>query len=1339
MTEGGPLCIGAAPPFSTVFHTGSCSFAISPSEVSMHPETVRMSSVPSRPDSNILLLALEATGDGIWYWDVGSDETFFSPSYYRMLGYEPNAFPMTGQSWLNRIHPEDRHRVLEENTRCINNPEKTLQVEYRMLKKDGGYAWILCRGRCIDSDETGKAVNVIGTTTNISDRKQMEHELLESIETVRTVIEESPFSLVVTDRETNRILHVNRRYLQMIGRRREDVVGTICGVFSHVPESVRNRLTYLLDRNGSFDDEEISLAGKDGDVRSFSVSARIISLAGRNACLAAFQDITRLKETEATLALSEERLRLALNGSKSAVWDWNLKDDTTYFSPQWYTMLGYAPGPVGSDLKAWSSLTHPDDVKRTLEKARKTIQYGNSYEAEFRMRAADGSWKWILGRATVSARDQDGQATRLSGTNTDITSIKQLEMELRDAQSFLKTLLNTIPSRVFWKDTESRYLGGNSKFLRDTRLPSEAHLIGKTDHDLPWSGKADAFLMEDRMILDSGKPVLNQEGEFLSESGVSSFYLVNKVPIYDNAGNIRGLLGTYENITERKKMDDAIRAIAQSTFLSSSEPFFSGLCRHLAEATGADTVIVAELGGPARTQCSPLAQWSSTGAVSASMSSLTDGTGNCVHEPTHPCPLKNALGVVNQQGFVCTPIADSHGEILGFLAAFRQKPFRNEKNVQALLRIFSARAGGELVRMRAEECLTRSEKKFSDVFRLAQTVITISELETGRFLDVNETFSKLTGYGRDEVIGKTSHELGIWSRPEDRSALVAAIRQKGQVNNFQVAMGTKSGKAISVLLSATLIEQGGRNCLLTSAIDITEHLEREKQLRESQEKFATAFRMSPDFIAITDLETGEFLEANEGFQKILGCSAETIRGRTVFELNFWHDFDDRRRFVREVLEKGECLNFPTKFRNASGTPIDALISSRAITFEDKKCMLSIVHDISEQKKLQEQLQHSQKMEAIGTLAGGIAHDFNNMLTGIIGHAQLALGKAGGDSAVAQNLNTILSLSNKAGQLNHSLLAFSRKQVLNRETICLSVIVRKSESFLRQLIGEDIVFSVRVLSDAAVFADSLQIEQVIMNLVINARDAMPHGGKLSITVRIEDIDRAVADRYQLEKTGEYACLIVSDTGMGIGPEVIEHIFEPFFTTKEVGKGTGLGLSMAYGNIRQHGGFITVYSEIGIGTEFRIYLPVVGDRVHTETGNDERNPASGGNETILVAEDDITVRNLNRDILELAGYTVFEARDGEEAIQVYREHQKDISLVLLDVIMPNKNGRQAGDAIRRINPAAKILFMSGYTDEYIRERTDLGSDAELILKPVSPDRLLRKVRETLDRASNRYRTP
>lgn len=162
----------------------------------MHPETVRISSVPSRPDSNILLLALEATGDGIWYWDVGSDETFFSPSYYRMLGYEPNAFPMTGQSWLNRIHPEDRHRVLEENTRCINNPEKTLQVEYRMLKKDGGYAWILCRGRCIDSDETGKAVNVIGTTTNISDRKQMEHELLESIETVRTVIEESPFSLV---------------------------------------------------------------------------------------------------------------------------------------------------------------------------------------------------------------------------------------------------------------------------------------------------------------------------------------------------------------------------------------------------------------------------------------------------------------------------------------------------------------------------------------------------------------------------------------------------------------------------------------------------------------------------------------------------------------------------------------------------------------------------------------------------------------------------------------------------------------------------------------------------------------------------------------------------------------------------------------------------------------------------------------------------------------------------------------------------------------------------------------------------------------------------------------
>jgi signal transduction histidine kinase/CheY-like chemotaxis protein len=453
-------------------------------------------------------------------------------------------------------------------------------------------------------------------------------------------------------------------------------------------------------------------------------------------------------------------------------------------------------------------------------------------------------------------------------------------------------------------------------------------------------------------------------------------------------------------------------------------------------------------------------------------------------------------------------------------------------------------------------------------------------------------------------------------------------------------------------------------------------------------------------------------------------------GRTSLELLMWVDPEERARFADEIRRKGDVAGRWIKFRGKKGNIFDCTISSKAIEFGGRKCMLNVVKDMTERVKLEEQLRHSQRMEAVGTLAGGVAHDFNNILTGIDGHIELAKMKLNEEDPAMSHLDTALSLSAKAAQLNHNLLAFSRKQALNREIIGIGRIIRKSEELLKRLIGADIEFRVDLKDDALINADALQIEQVITNMVVNARDAMPKGGKLTVKTEIVEVDEYTARKYQTEKTGSYICITISDTGVGIDKDIVGKIFDPFFTTKGVGKGTGLGLSMAYGNIRQHGGFISVYSEVGVGSQFRICLPVAMGEASAE--KPAKKPiADGGSECILIAEDDEVVRDLNRRFLERGGYTVLEACDGEEAVRVFRENSYRIDLVILDVIMPKMNGKDAFDAMRLINPSMKALFISGYTDDYIHERAELGQDVELMLKPVPPRRLLEKVRGTLDR--------
>jgi len=388
-------------------------------------------------------------------------------------------------------------------------------------------------------------------------------------------------------------------------------------------------------------------------------------------------------------------------------------------------------------------------------------------------------------------------------------------------------------------------------------------------------------------------------------------------------------------------------------------------------------------------------------------------------------------------------------------------------------------------------------------------------------------------------------------------------------------------------------------------------------------------------------------------------------------------------------------------------------------------MIGTVQDITDRRRLEEQLLQSQKMEAIGRLAGGVAHDFNNLLTAIIGYADLLARRVQGTPRLEHNVAEILEAAERAAGLTRQLLAFSRKQVLQPRVLSLNATVSEMENMLRRLIGEDIQLLTRLDAGLGqVRADPTQIEQVILNLAVNARDAMPRGGTLTVETGNADLEE-----------GRFVMLAVSDTGVGMDAETRSRVFEPFFTTKEPGKGTGLGLAMVYGIVAQSGGTIRVSSEPGQGTTFRVRLPRVDEEVAVEGPRGAETPADGGTETVLVAEDEDGVRGLICEILQGLGYHVLEAPRPEAAIHTLAEGGPRVHLLLTDVVMPGMDGRQLAERLTALQPGLRVLYMSGYTGEAIAEHGVLDQGTQLLQKPFTPDALARKVREVLDQRAGR----
>ena len=513
----------------------------------------------------------------------------------------------------------------------------------------------------------------------------------------------------------------------------------------------------------------------------------------------------------------------------------------------------------------------------------------------------------------------------------------------------------------------------------------------------------------------------------------------------------------------------------------------------------------------------------------------------------------------------------------------------------------------------------------------------------------------------------------------------------------------------------------------------------EEKLFQVTHDWEDTFNSIADMVTVHDKDFN-IIHANKAAEKILGLpSIEEAKEKCY---KYFHASENPPEWCPcyQSIKTGQSATF-----ELFEPHLNMHIEIRGIPrFDSNHNLIGLVHvvrDITEHRKLEEQLRQSQKMEAVGTLTGGVAHDFNNILTAIIGYGHILKMKLEQGSQLMTYTDQILASADRAAHLTQSLLAFSRKQVINPKAVNLNEITASVEKLLLRIIGEDIelktilnpplpLFDKGGQREIMVLADAGQLEQVLMNLAANARNAMPEGGTLTIETGLEELDMNFLKIHEYGKHGKYAVITVTDSGHGMDEKTRQRVFEPFFTTREVGKGTGLGLSMVYGIIKQHSGYINCYSEPGAGTTFRIYLPLI--EKETEKAKAEEHIAlSGGTETILLTEDEEEVRKLMKLVLEEAGYKVIEAVDGKEAMEKFRENKDSISLLLLDVIMPRLNGKGVYEEARKIKPGIKALFSSGYPADFIHKQGILEEGLNFISKPASPHELLKRIREVLDK--------
>jgi len=639
----------------------------------------------------------------------------------------------------------------------------------------------------------------------------------------------------------------------------------------------------------------------------------------------------------------------------------------------------------------------------------------------------------------------------------------------------------------------------------------------------------------------------------------------------------------------------------------------------------------------------------------------------------------------------------------------------------------------QIHRIRRE--LFQREELFRLINENAADMIAIVDME-GRRIYNSMAYQKILGYSPEELKSSSGIEQ---IHPDDRDHVKRAAeeaRKTGIGRPLEYRIRHKDGTWRDLESTSSVVKdaQGQPDKLIIVNRDISDRKRASVALLQSEASFRSVIESAPYGIYRANA-AGQFLRVNPALQKMLGYETQEELLRANLATDIYRDPQEHKR-ADSLFADTKGFDVEVEWKRKDGSPLRARCSGRLIEGEqtgnaNEANFEVFVEDVTEKRVLEQQLHMAVKMEAVGRLSGGIAHDFNNLLGVIIGYAQVLKRRLKAGEDLFEYAEEIEKAGQRAASLTRQLLAFSRQQVLAPAILNLNALISDMGKMIHRLIGEDIELVMKLdPAIGSVKADHGQIEQVVMNLAVNARDAMPQGGKLDLETSMTTFDLGYTHQHPGSKVGRQVMFSVSDTGMGMSAETLVHIFEPFFTTKEVGKGTGLGLATVYGVVKQSGGYVCVESEIGHGSSFKVYLPLVEEPVHVQ---EAAAPAAGtlrGSETVLVVEDAEALRKLSITLLEQSGYRVLSAANGAEALELAQKDSQSIDLLLTDVIMPGLGGHELAQRLATLRPGLKILYMSGYTDSSIGQHGVLEAGISLLHKPFTEEELVRKVREVLD---------
>jgi len=913
--------------------------------------------------------------------------------------------------------------------------------------------------------------------------------------------------------------------------------------------------------------------------------------------------------------------------------------------------------------------------------------------------------------------DESMQLQRIIHIATDITQMKKAEKALQDSEMKYRSIFENAVEGIFQSTPEGRFKSVNPAMARMCGFASPEEMISSVTDIRNQHYVTPEERDEYRRILDTYGFVENFEHQIYRKDGTKIWVSTNSRAVKDKNGNIKFYEGTHENITKRKAIEEELKK---------SEAMLKVILRAAMVGVG---LLVDRVFVWVNDYITTITGYTNDELIgkSARIFYENDEEFTRVNKEKYAEIRKTGIGSIE------TRWKRKNGEIVDiFLSSVAIDPQDLSAGVVfTALDITSEK--------RAKTALITSEERFRMLADLLPQTIFETDIK-GNLTYANRHSFIQFGYTEEDL----KNGINVFSMIEPKEHIRAmhnieeVMKGRPLSGNEYMAL-RKDGTTFPIYVySNPIINHGQVIGIRGIAFDISERKVAEEALSASEAKYRAIFENTGTATLIVEDDSTISL-VNTEFERLSGYPKAEIEGKKSW-MEFVHSDDIERMKKYHALRRVNPDAVPNKYEflfvDRKGDIRNVFITSIMIPGTEQQ-VTSLI-DITERKRNEEarkrlelQLLQSQKMEALGQLAGGIAHDFNNILTTIIGYSDLALLKINDAQTLKHYIDYILTAARRAVNLTGGLLAFSRRQAMELRPHNVNDIIYTMKGMLERLLTEDIVLMTEISDiDLVVMADEAQLSQVLINLATNARDSMPSGGKIFIKTSKFVMDDGFVERNAFGNKGDYALVSFSDTGTGIEKDAINKVFEPFFTTKEVGKGTGLGLAIVYGIVEQHKGYINVFSEQGKGTTFNIYVPLVGIETKTVSGTEEI--IMGGNETILIAEDNEEVRTLTKTILEDKGYKVLDAVDGADAIEVF-EHNKDrIDLVVLDVVMPNKNGQEANETIQKIKPGVPVLFTSGYTADIVLGKGVNDSAINYISKPLLPNELLRKVRSIIDKA-------